>query len=148
MKEEPLTATSEFWVSFTGPLFSLLLALLFRTGMLLSLRYPDAAILYSSFTYLFLVNLLLGILNLLPGFPMDGGRVLKGVLWGLTGNRNRAARVSVSTGMGLAWLFMAAGLAIILMGLWLGAWLVLAGIFQAKAILPYAGSESRSWPGA
>lgn len=140
MQREPEHATAEFWVALAGPLSSLALAggLNLLTRVVASL--PVAEIVPAALIYLFLVNLLLGIFNLLPGFPMDGGRVLKSVIWGLTGNREKAADISISVGVALALALALGGFLLLLTGTWAGIWLMLTGWMLNKSA---RGGEGR-----
>ena len=119
---------TEFLVAIVGPLTSLLLA-----ALLGGLWYwSDGAISYlrAVLFILFAVNLSLGIFNLLPGFPLDGGRVLRAVVWGISGSYWRATQVASRAGQGLGLLMMGAG---ILWWFWLGdfqgVWFGLVGGF-------------------
>ncbi|HWP30018.1 MAG TPA: site-2 protease family protein [Chloroflexota bacterium] len=127
--EEP---GDEFWMAFVGPLTSFALAalawLLLRT--LDGGRTPLAALL----AYLADVNLLLGIFNLIPGFPLDGGRVLRSILWGVTGNLRQATRIAARVGQGVAYLFILGGIVLSFQGALLsGIWLVFIGWFLLNA---------------
>ena len=66
---------------------------------------PSMAILY----WLGTINLGLGVFNMLPGFPLDGGRVLRAVVWGLTGSMDRATRIAARAGQVMAVIFIALG---------------------------------------
>ncbi len=87
------------------------------------------------------VNILLGLLNMMPGFPLDGGRALRAVLWGATGDILRATRWAAAAGQGLAWLLIASGVAMILgvevpvlgRGPLAGLWVAVVGWFLNKA---------------
>lgn len=133
MEGEVADATAEFWMAMAGPLCSFGLALAFYTLAWLIETQGHYQAVAVALEYLFLANFLLGAFNLLPGSPMDGGRVLKGVVWGLTGNRNLAALLSVRIGIGLALLIMLAGLAMLLAGAWAGIWLLAMGWFLERA---------------
>lgn len=89
--EEPDRPRKEFLVAIVGPLSSLGIALMFM-GLWLLLRpinEPASAVA----RYLAFINIVLAIFNLIPGFPMDGGRVLRSIIWGITGNLRRATRL-------------------------------------------------------
>jgi CBS domain-containing protein len=76
------------------------------------------------------VNLLLGVFNLVPGFPLDGGRILRAVLWSRSGNLERATRAAARTGQLVAMLFIGAGVLYILRGnLVNGIWFIMLGWF-------------------
>src|SRR5260221_381704 len=85
-------------------------------------------------------NILLGVFNLIPGFPLDGGRVLRSIVWRLTGNMRQATRVASLTGQVIAYLFILLGIWLffagsILDGLWLGfiGWFLLSAAQSANA---------------
>lgn len=89
------------------------------------------------------LNIILGVFNLLPGAPLDGGRLLDAAVWRVTGDRARAARVATGAGQVLGGLLAALGLAEMLLvsgGFVAGLWLVLIGLFLAWA----AGSERKA----
>jgi CBS domain-containing protein len=81
------------------------------------------------------INFMLALFNLLPGFPMDGGRILRAVLWGATGDLLRATRIASWAGRGIAYAIMITGVAFaFLLGDWLsGIWFVLIGLFLENA---------------
>lgn len=81
----------EFWIAVVGPLTSLALALVARG---LWLAVPDATLLKLVTDFLFLSNLVVGLLNLVPGLPLDGGRVLKAGVWAIGGNPHRGTVVA------------------------------------------------------
>ena len=82
----------------------------FATGGHLDSATPFHGVLF----WMALLNLLLGAFNLLPGFPMDGGRVLRSILWRTTGNYRRATRIASIVGQLIGWAMVSAGVAIIL----------------------------------
>ncbi|HVF19238.1 MAG TPA: site-2 protease family protein [Mycobacteriales bacterium] len=98
LTREPDTAAKEFLVSIAGPLVSLWLCAVGYVGYdLASSRVP-----FVLFEYLFFINLILGFFNLLPGLPLDGGRVLRAAVWGANGDRNKATRAAARSGMVIA----------------------------------------------
>lgn len=125
----------EFFIAVVGPLASFALALFFAGLSSLSLplgrQYQPLA---AAFSWLATINLLLAIFNMIPGFPMDGGRVLRAVLWGLTGNRWLATRVAVWLGRGLAYMLILGGIMLAFSGAVFNAiWLIFVGWFLNQA---------------
>ena len=98
MGDEPPTARAEFMMAIVGPLSSLVIGgicyLVSRWGEAGGWNTPVNAVTY----YLFYINVILAAFNLLPAFPLDGGRVLRSILWGAKGNLSWATRVSSSIG--------------------------------------------------
>ncbi len=127
--EEP---ADEFWMAVVGPLTSLALACL-TYALYRALgggRTPLAAVL----SYLAYVNLALALFNLVPGFPLDGGRVLRSALWGYLGDLARATRIAARIGQAVAYLFIAIGIVLGVQGEWLdGVWIALIGVFLLSA---------------
>jgi len=127
--ERPKT---EFAMAIIGPLTSIALAGLFY-GLWLVIGNkisPFAAILY----YLGFVNAFLAVFNLLPGFPLDGGRVLRSILWGITGNLVKATSVASAVGQGFGWLLIGFGIFQMLTGNLLdGLWMAFIGWFINSA---------------
>ena len=84
--------------------------------------------------YLTSINVLLLAFNLIPAFPLDGGRIARAIAWKLTGDRNRATRFAARLGRGGGWLMVAGGLALFLSGDTVGGiWLAFIGWFLAGA---------------
>jgi Zn-dependent protease len=122
---EPESPGSEFRIVAAGPATSLGLAALFfilaRTGYL---SYELSAVA----VYLTRINLILAIFNLIPGFPLDGGRLLRAFLWKVTQNYQRATRWATNAGMGIAGLFMLGGFVFMALGNWVGGlWVIFIG---------------------
>jgi len=123
----------EFLIAVVGPLTSGLLAGLF--GIVAGLgRDVLSRPLAGTFGYLAWTNLLLAGFNLVPGFPLDGGRLLRAALWRATGSLARATRVASMAGQGVGWLLVAAGVAWLLAGdLAGGIWFAFIGWFLVQA---------------
>src|SRR6266508_2384475 len=123
----------EFLIALVGPLTSGLLAALFGivAGLGSDLLTRPLA---GTFGYLAWTNLLLAGFNLVPGFPLDGGRLLRAAIWKATGSLGRATRIASVAGQGVGWLLVAAGVAWLLAGdLAGGIWFAFIGWFLVQA---------------
>ena len=129
LADESRNAREELVVAVAGPLMSFLLSGVFGAAWLV-LRGQDIAVVAG---YLSLINLALAIFNLLPGFPLDGGRVFRAIVWQLTGSRLRATQVAARVGSGVAYLLIAGGAALLAFGNFGGLWYVLIGLFLRAA---------------
>lgn len=128
---EPSSAGSEFRVAIAGPLVSLGLAGIFG-GLYLIDR--SMAILAAPSEWLARINLTLALFNLIPGFPLDGGRVLRAIVWRVTKNPRRATEVAATAGQIVAFGFIAIGIFTIFRGnLFNGLWLAFIGWFLQNA---------------
>lgn len=131
---EPETAKIELWVALAGPAMSFVLAALFWFSGLIALRLEVPEPASAIFGYLALINLVLALFNLLPAFPLDGGRVLRALLWKRHGNLLEATRVASMSGTVLAWALIGFGLFSVISGASLGGiWQVLIGLFLLGA---------------
>jgi len=129
MTREPEDPATELRVAIVGPLTSFAVALVF---WVLSRALPADApgLLLGVLGYLAWINLALGVFNLLPGFPLDGGRILRALVWWRTGSLRRASRVATQAGKGLGLgLALLGGIQIFSGALVGGIWLVLIGLF-------------------
>jgi Zn-dependent protease/CBS domain-containing protein len=123
----------EFLIALVGPLTSGLLAGLFGLVAGLGSDLLSRA-LAGTFGYLAWTNLLLAAFNLVPGFPLDGGRLLRSAIWKATGSLARATRIASVSGQGVGWLLVAAGVAWLLAGdLAGGIWFAFIGWFLVQA---------------
>jgi Zn-dependent protease len=123
--EEPRRPGQEFVMAAVGPLTSFALAGLFGIGAAFLRGGVGTATQYLAF-----INVLLGAFNLLPGFPLDGGRVLRSIAWARSGNILSATRLASLGGKGTAILLMAGGAVAFLLGsLIAGVWFVVIGWF-------------------
>src|SRR5271168_569501 len=103
---EPSKAIQEFNIAIAGPLASFFLAGLFY---LLALAVPESPMIGAVGKYLSGTNFLLGAFNLLPGFPLDGGRIFRAIVWGITKDFTRATRAAGTTGKLIAGALIAYG---------------------------------------
>src|SRR5450755_281771 len=138
IEQDPKGPGVEFQMAFVGPLTNILLALLCYL-LLLPFRGNHSAT-GAVLSYLAISNLLLGILNLVPGFPLDGGRVLRSIVWRVTGDANKATRVTTIVGTIIAYIFIFLGIWLFfasdtLDGIWLGfiGWFLLSAAQSARA---------------
>jgi Zn-dependent protease/predicted transcriptional regulator len=137
IEQEPKSPGVEFWMALVGPLTSLLIGAICYL-LLLPLRgthSPLEGILF----YLAVTNILLGLFNLIPGFPLDGGRVLRAIVWKITGSLQTATRVASISGQVVAYLFILLGIWLIfggdvLDGIWIGfiGWFLLSAAQSAN----------------
>jgi CBS domain-containing protein len=130
MEDEPANAGTEFLMAIAGPLASVALAicfyLLYSAGR--ANAWPGAVLLV--LRYLAFINALLAAFNLIPAFPLDGGRVFRAVLWRWKRNLRWATRIASRTGSGFAIAFMGLGALDVFQGNLIGGvWLVLIGMF-------------------
>jgi CBS domain-containing protein len=132
MEEEMERPGVEFQIAVVGPAMSLLMAFVaFLLGEpLRGSGSPTEAVL----DYLVVSNVLLGVFNLLPGFPLDGGRVLRSLIWKVTGNVRQATRIASYVGQGFAYAFLLLGIVGFFTGNVLGGlWTVFIGWFLLNA---------------
>ncbi|MBI4337629.1 MAG: site-2 protease family protein [Chloroflexi bacterium] len=131
---EASTPGVELLIAVVGPLLSLTLGVLFS---LLAFAFREGnSMVYAVSSYLGYANLVLGVFNLVPGFPLDGGRVLRAAVWRASGNYHRATRVAATTGQAIGILFIVLGILLALFvsgALISGLWLVLIGWFLESA---------------
>jgi len=131
MPSEPTTPRAEFLMAGAGPLASVILGAAFLGVMLgmdaAGLPGPVVGVPY----YLALVNVALAVFNMLPAFPMDGGRLLRAALWRVGGNPRRATKVASRLGQGLGIALMGAGVvqAVVNQHVVGGMWWFLIGLF-------------------
>jgi Zn-dependent protease len=146
----------EFRVAAAGPAVTAVIALLCLGGVAASSHWGEAVDSYvhedgttpllALLSFLGIVNVWLLAFNLLPGFPLDGGRIARAIVWKVTGDRHRATRVAGRLGQGLAYIMMAGGL-LLAVGSdpFAGLWLLVLGWFLSSgargAVLSSAFSE-------
>jgi Zn-dependent protease len=128
---EPPSAQADFWIAIAGPLVSIGLAILFA---LLRPAFAAIAPLYAMVKYLALTNGTLAVFNLIPGYPLDGGRIFRAIVWKITHSLRRATLVAAYLGRFIGFLF-------ILFGVWQmfrsdftnGLWIAFIGWFLESA---------------
>jgi Zn-dependent protease/predicted transcriptional regulator len=152
IQHDPDSPQAEFLMAVVGPLTSLVLGgvLLVVSGLALgdvrSLANPIGAMgqlgpLLTLVLWLGSVNVTLGLFNLVPGFPLDGGRVLRSILWAAVGDLRRATRWASAVGQTIAWLMIVSGISMVFgmqipflgTGLANGLWLAFIGWFLNSA---------------
>lgn len=153
IEREPPSPKSEFLIAIVGPVTSIVLGLIF---ILISGVSMDAVVatggqgmealanlspLTTMLLWLGPINLILGVFNMVPGFPLDGGRILRSILWSATDSLRRATRWASYVGQGTAWLMIGSGIAMVFgvripffgSGLVSGLWLAFIGWFLHSA---------------
>lgn len=134
LEKEPETPWVEFKMAIAGPLMSFALGFFFFFLTQFLLRYHVPNYIISMSNYLFIVNLMVGLFNLVPGFPLDGGRILRSLLWKGMRNLSGATRIASGIGRALAFLIMAYGFFLVFAGLFLnGLWLICIGYFVQES---------------
>jgi len=129
MEDEAASPGQELRIAAVGPLASFALAGVFA-GVHAVMPGAGESLAAGVVLYLAWINAALGVFNLLPGFPLDGGRVLRALAWWRTGSIRRATRIAADAGKGLAiGLMVLGGLQIFAGALLGGVWLILIGMF-------------------
>jgi len=154
IQREPDSPKNEFLIAIAGPVTSLVLGfalLLLGTGGLITagqIGLPvtgvgDLSPLNTMLLWLGSVNIFLAIFNLIPGLPLDGGRVLRSILWAITNNLRTATRIASFVGQAIAWIMIVAGIVMAFgvripflgTGFINGIWLVFIGWFLNNAAM-------------
>lgn len=133
LSREPDDAVDELKIAIAGPVASGVLAVVFwgATKVVDASVYPVVSAILA---YLALINLVLLIFNMIPGFPLDGGRVLRALWWWKTGDVTRATKVTSQIGKGFAIFLILTGFLRIFTGNFIGGlWSILIGVFLQQA---------------
>jgi Zn-dependent protease/CBS domain-containing protein len=134
LEGEPQSAGAEFLMAIAGPLVSAALAALFGVLALLGSRHTWDTRAVVVFQYLAWINAAVLVFNLVPAFPLDGGRVFRSILWGILGNVRRATYWASLLGQSFAWLLILVGVLELVQGkVTQGIWLGLIGMFLNHA---------------
>jgi len=153
IQQEPPSPGAEFTMAALGPLTSLVIGTLLLAGVNLTTDVPttrsinpqdfiaNLSPIQTIIAWLGSVNVILGLFNLIPGFPLDGGRVLRAIFWGITDNLRQATHWASRIGQGIAWLLIFSGISMAFgvtlpifgTGLISGLWLAFIGWFMHNA---------------
>jgi len=134
MTSEPKTASDELKMAVVGPLTSALLGAIFFALRFAMIQSGGSEAMEFGLRWLGRINLWLAGFNLIPGLPLDGGRVLRAIVWSATNDLNHATHVASTAGQGFAYLLMAIGVLLFFVGLGVnGVWLILIGWFLLDA---------------
>jgi len=132
--KEATRPNAELLIAVVGPLASLAMAGIFY-GLSILLAQAQQSLIANLMRWLAIINAILALFNLIPGFPLDGGRVFRAIIWRRTGNYHQATHLATKVGQGVAYAFLAGGMVVIFVAhLWLnGLWLVFIGWFLRDA---------------
>lgn len=138
LTREPDSAKVELKIAVAGPISSIILAAIFF--IISSVFAPHGVysnkIVFELFRYLFLINIILAAFNLVPAFPLDGGRIFRAFIWMLTNNMEKSTRIASYMGQIFAFLLMLWGIMQIFSGRLLGGlWLIFIGWFLNNAAI-------------
>jgi Zn-dependent protease/predicted transcriptional regulator len=137
IEKEASTAKTEFLIAIVGPLSSFLIGICFLVmALALGWTTPEtpSTPLLAMLVWLGYINIALALFNLVPGFPLDGGRLLRALIWGITGNADRATRAAARVGQSVATGMILFGILILFMGGgFSGAWIAIIGWFLLDA---------------
>jgi Zn-dependent protease len=134
LDDEPPTARADLHIAGVGPLTSAAAAAVFAAAWAAGIAAGLPAVLTAALSWLAATNALIAAFNLLPGAPLDGGRVLRALLWGTRGDRTSASRTADRAGLALGRALIGGGLLVLLLVNWFnGLWLALIGWFIASS---------------
>lgn len=134
MEDEPPSAKTEFSIAVAGPITSIVLGVLFYGIALAGRNYAWPLPVTAVFSYLGVINWVLAGFNLLPAFPLDGGRILRSVLWSIQKDLRRATKTASRIGVGFSILFMVIGAVQFISGNFIGGiWIFVIGMFLQGA---------------
>lgn len=134
MESEPPSARSEFLMAIAGPLVSLVLSVVFFVLGYVGLSSGWSGVYAVPLLYLGWINLVVLLFNMVPAFPLDGGRVLRSILWGTLNNLRKATLWASRCGQVFAWFLIGLGVLQLFAGnLFGGIWLGIIGMFLNNA---------------
>ena len=130
LTKEPDDPVTELKVAVAGPAASIALAAIFWVLMQIADTFSIYPVLSAIFEYLAMINMVLVIFNMIPGFPLDGGRVLRSLWWKKTGDLQKATQIASRVGKGFAALLIGFGFFQIFLGNFIGGlWMIFIGMF-------------------
>jgi Zn-dependent protease/predicted transcriptional regulator len=137
IEKEAVDAKTEFWMGIAGPIMSFVIGVI-CLGIAIALGWtpPDVPQqpLPAMLMWLGYINIVLAIFNMIPGFPLDGGRVLRAIVWWITGNANRATTIAARVGQVIAFVMIIYGLLQFFQGAGFnGLWIAFIGWFLLSA---------------
>ncbi|MBL1432826.1 MAG: site-2 protease family protein [Gammaproteobacteria bacterium] len=136
MEKEPTTPKAEFLIAIAGPLASFLLAFFFYRIQDIAISNEWPVFIVGVSYYLGYLNMILAIFNLVPAFPLDGGRMLRAALWASKKNLLTATRISSQIGSGFGLVLMTLGIIAFIQGQFIaGMWWLLIGVFVKTAAI-------------
>ena len=133
IEKNPLSAKVEFWMAFVGPLTSAIIGVICLTLARL-IGDPSSDPGTAMLLWLGYINLSLAVFNLIPGYPLDGGRVLRAIIWWKTGNADRSTKIAAKVGQAVGFGFIALGIFRFFGGAGIGGlWIAFVGWFLLQA---------------
>ncbi|MFC1496311.1 CBS domain-containing protein [Candidatus Margulisiibacteriota bacterium] len=134
MKKEPANPATEFKMAAAGPIMSVFLAIIFLLVKTFAVNLNLSIIIIAISNYLFIINLAVAVFNMVPGFPLDGGRLLRATLWYYLKDLKKATQVAAGIGKTFALGLMALGVFTFMSGNYIGGiWFIFIGIFLQEA---------------
>ena len=142
IEKEPESARVEFLMAGAGPLSSVVLGFIFIGIYWVLKTYAQVpAPLLVTIYYIGYINILLAVFNIIPGFPLDGGRVLRSIIWGITKSLHKATMIAGNVGRLVGWAMVLLGIALVFgQNIWIfqgglvnGIWMVFIGWFLSSA---------------
>ncbi len=134
MEDEPPSPKAEFYMAVAGPLSSIVLGIAFYAAAYLMADISTVIPVRGVVAYLATINWVLAAFNLIPAFPLDGGRVLRAALWQWKKNLRRATRIASQIGAGFGFFLIFVGVANFLLGNIIGGiWQFMIGMFLRSA---------------
>lgn len=134
LTKEPDDPITELKIAVAGPAASIVLAAIFWVLMQITNAFSIYPVLSAIFEYLAMINMVLVIFNMIPGFPLDGGRVLRSLWWKKTGDLQKATHIASRVGKGFAALLIGFGFFQIFLGNFIGGlWMIFIGMFLQQA---------------
>lgn len=134
LNQEPPSPKAEFLVAIAGPIVSFIIAAVMYLVTFLGSHWSWPVTVTAVTGYLAFINFVIAAFNLVPAFPLDGGRILRSILWGWKDNLGWATKVTTSLGSAFGFTLIAFGFFFLLTGgIFIGIWWILLGLFLNQA---------------